>query len=274
MDLSSKFNVFNAGRSWQEKVYAADTLWQQVKDLLAKDGVTLPTTPRRPDVRLICDNLSGGELRFKNPGDHSGSKEEIIPATGDRAVMIMLQGDTLADQYRNAAALFEKYDLGNNGLSAEFLHDMQQGLLSSLVAEAYGPAPLEGQANKLAPILWQRDDGSYDSIDPVQGPAAAFGARPPSDEIVFRAEFPIFVRGTSTTAELVESEGMAIAVSSDWKTGAEKTRPIVASVAKTYYGAHFSGIPIAMIDETGKVAEVRIPKKRPSADFAPANGLK
>ena len=66
-----------------------------MQDILAANKITLPMTPRRPDLRLILNNKSGIDQVFKNPGDHS-SKAEVIPAEGDNtAAMIMLVGDTL-----------------------------------------------------------------------------------------------------------------------------------------------------------------------------------
>ncbi len=250
-------DMADSGKSWHDKVLEADDLWAQVGRLLATQSVTLPQTPRRPDVRMIVNNVSGNDISFRNPGDHSNSKPEHIPATGDKtAAMIMVKGQTLDEQYKNAETLFKKYDLGTQGLSAKFIADMAQGKLDDLVDEAYGPAPFEAQTEKLVDVAWTDANGATSTITPQKGQSAAFGARAATKETVFIAQFHIYVKGTGTTAELVESEGMAIAVSEDWQTKKETTRPIVASVAKTYYGDHFDTIPVANVHPDGIVKAI------------------
>jgi hypothetical protein len=245
------------GQSWQDKVLEADDIWAQVRRALSAQSVALPQTPRRPDVRLIVNNNSGRDITFKNPGDHSGSKPELIPASGDStAAMVMVKGETLETQYRNAETLCKKYGLATKGLSEKFLADMKAGKLADLVDEAYGPAPFEGQASKLAEVEWTAEDGTASVIVPKKGAQAAFGARAATEETVFLAQFHIYVKGTGTTPELVESSGMAIAVAEDWETKAETTRPIVPSVAKVYYGQHFGAIPTVVVHPDGKVKEI------------------
>lgn len=254
----SRFNVF-ANKNWQDKVFEGDQLWAQVRDALAKEGRELPGTPRRPDVRLIVNNISGQDISFANPGDHSGGKRELIPASGDKtAAMVMVQGATLAEQYGNAAKLYAEYNLANEGLSERFVADLESGKLNTLVAEAYGPAPLADQAEALKQFDW-RENGSAasDTFAPVKGDAAAYGARPPKDEKVFIAQFYIFVKGTTTVPELIEGGSIAVAVASDWQTGAETTRPIAPSVARGYYGEHFANIPVAHVHpESGAIKDV------------------
>ncbi len=266
-------------RSWYDKVIEADDLWAQVKRLLDTHAITLPQTPRRPDVRMIINNVSGKDITFRNPGDHSNSKPEHIPATGDKtAAMIMVKGATLDEQHKNAETLFKKYDLGTQGLSAKFIADMDQGKLDDLVDEAYGPAPFDAQAGKLVDVAWTDANGTTSTITPQKGQSAAFGARAATEETVFIAQFHIYVKGTGTTPELVESEGMAIAVSEDWQTKKETTRPIVASIAKTYYGDHFDAIPVAVVHPDGIVKEIDlkngsvIKRAPPAPHKKPANG--
>ncbi len=251
-------NSFNKGKSWQDKVLEADLIWAQVKAIFDAHQSALPETPRRPDVRMIVDNISGREVRFSNPGDHSGSKEEIIPGSGDKcAVMVMIKGATLDEQNRNAKKLFDLYDLGVNGLSSDFVRDMASGKLSGLVDEAYGPAPFSAQAEKLVDVAWKLEDGTNTLLQPQKGVAAAYGARAATMESVFLARFHIYVKGTGTTAELAESHGMNIAVSKDWQPPYdERTRPIVPSVAKIYYGAYVDAIPCAVVHPDGLVKEV------------------
>jgi len=267
MSLDKNFNTsgkkgqptqgFGPGQAWQDKVVEGDKIWGQVKAMLDAQGLSLPPTPRRPDVRLIVSNVSGHDLRFHNPGDHSGSKEEVIPSGGDKtAVMIMVKGATLDEQAKNALTLFSAYDLGGNGLTDSFVADLKAGKLADLIDEAYGPAPFEQQASKLVDVTWTAEDGASSTVHPVKGSHAAFGARAATDETVFLAQFQIYVKGTGTTPELAEGYGMNIAVSSDWQTGAESTRPIVPQVAKTYYGAFFDAIPAVTVHPDGWVKHI------------------
>lgn len=257
MALGNTFNNFSNGKSWQDKVLDADAIWAQVNAALSANGLKLPPTARRPDVRMIISNVSGAPVQFLNPGDHSGSKQEVIPATGDKtAAMVMVKGATLDEQYKNAEALYKKYDLGTQGLSTEFVADLMQGKLADFIAEAYGPAPFQSQAEKLVNVTWAAADGTSSEIIPEHGFAAAYGARAATTETVFLAKFHIYVKGSTTTAELVESDGMNIAVSSDWQTKVETTRPIVPSVAKTYYGAHFGAIPAVIVHPDGMIKEI------------------
>lgn len=257
MDLDKTFNGAARKKTWQDKVIEADKIWNQVKEMLAGHGLQLPETPRRPDVRLIINNISGHDVQFQNPGDHSASKPEIIPAAGDKtAAMVMVRGATLDEQYKNARIIYRKYDLGTQGLSQDFITALAQGELADLVAEAYGPAPFQSQAEKLVDVAWTVLEGKESRIIPEKGTSAAYGARAATEEKVFLAQFHIYVRGTGTTPELVESNGMNIAVSADWKTGSETTRPIVPSVAKVYYGQNFDQIPAVIVHPDGKVKAV------------------
>jgi hypothetical protein len=250
-------NGFGPGQAWQDKVLEGDALWAQVKAMLGAQALSLPQTPRRPDVRMILNNVSGQEIRFHNPGDHSGSKEEVIPVAGDKtAVMVMVKGKTLTEQAANAQELFKLYDLGTEGLSARFVEDMKAGKLSDYIDEAYGPAPFEQQASKLVDVTWKTEDGASSSVSPVKGSAAAFGARAATNETVFLAQFQIYVKGSGTTPELAEGYGMNIAVSSDWETGKESTRPIVPQVAKTYYGEFFDSIPVVTVHPDGLIKHI------------------
>lgn len=260
------FNVF-AGKSWQDKVLDADALWAQIETALAAQGRALPATPRRPDVRLIVENIGNTPITFKNPGDHSGGKEEVIPADGTkRAAMIMVKGATLAEQHANARALYERYQLGEEGLSPAFVRDLGNGTLAHLIDEAYGPAPLGDQADKLVAVTWQDNAAApAQTITPTKGKAAAFGARAATLEKVFLAQFHIYVKGTGTTPELIEGGSIAVAIASDWQTGATTTRPIAPSVARSYYGSHFDSMPVAIVHPDGMVRDVRFAAPAPAA---------
>lgn len=276
MTASTKFNqgpniLSPDNATWQERVYRADALWAQVDAMLKAEKVEMPQTLRRPDVRLIVNNVSGREIQFYNPGDHSASKPEIIPADGnDTAVMVMVAGPTLQDQHRNANDLFRNYELGQYGLSEKFMSDLRTGYLRNFVSEAYGPAPFDGQAAKLVPVRWQNAQGAAEiEITPVTGPAAAFGARAATQETAFLATFPVSVQGTRTTPERVESDGMIVVVSSDWKTGEVSTRPIVPSVARGFYGSYYEKIPVVTVDGDGQVVQVAIKGREPIVAAAP-----
>ena len=250
-------NGFGPGQSWQDKVVEGDAIWAQVKALLDTHGHTLPQTPRRPDVRLIVSNVSGGELRFQNPGDHSASKEEVIPSTGDKtAVMIMVKGATLGEQAANAKELFKIYNLAADGLSQRFVDDLKAGKLSAYIDEAYGPAPFEQQSSKLVDVTWKARDGRISNVPPEKGAHAAYGARAATSENVFLAQFQIYIKGTGTTPELAEGYGMNIAVASDWQSGKETTRPIVPSVAQIYYGEYTQSIPVVTLHPDGWLKQI------------------
>lgn len=243
-------------QSWKEKIIDGDKIWQQVKHILQARNLELPETARRPDVRLILDNVSGTDKMFRNPGDHS-NKAEMIPATGDKtAAMVMVKGDTLTEQFNNAKQLEERYGLSENGLSDRFVQALMSGEALDLVDEAYGPAPFDGQASKLVDVAWEDADGNVTDINPVHGDACAFGARAPADEKAFRTEFVIYVQGTKTTPEKIENEGMVIAISEDWQTGAESTRPIVPSVAEGFYGNGYDNMPVVEVHPDGYVTSV------------------
>jgi|GEM_PF-1112464 len=250
---------FAMDSGWVDKVIDADNVWAQIKAALDVAGKPLPETLRRPDVRIIVNNISGHVQTFQNPGNHSGQKPEEIPADGDkRAIMVMVKGDDLEAQHTNAAILAKRFDLAAKGLSDEFVAALQSGACNDLVAEAYGPAPYEGQASKLVEVKWPKQEGLSTLIEPVKSVAAAFGARAATAEKVFLAHFPIFVKGTGTVPELVESTGMCVAVSEDYNTKAETTRPIVPSVAKQFYGIFFEDIPTATINTEGYVQSIMI----------------
>jgi hypothetical protein len=176
---SRTFNGINNRQSWQDKVVEADALWAQVKSALETAGRNLPATPRRPDVRLIVDNISGATLTFQNPGNHAGGKPEVIPAAGDStAVMIMPKGATLQEQRDNAARLDSLFHLSRDGLTQSFIEAMASGALKDLIDEAYGPAPFQAQAARLADLDWTQADGARVQVPAVTGKAAAYGARP------------------------------------------------------------------------------------------------
>lgn len=248
----------NDGQTWSQKVFAADEIWTQVKDALNNVGVELPKTPRRPDVRMILNNVSGETIQFLNPGNHSGEKPEFIPSAGEKgtATMLMLHGDTMEEQQANAAALDAKYGLSANGLTKEFAAALGQE--TDMVREAYGPAPFEGQASRLVPLQW-----GASNIEPHVEGNVAYGARAPEQETVIRSELAIFIKCEGKTPEKMEIDGMCIAVSSDWQTGEESTRPIVPSVAKEYYGEHYSAIPVIELDVEGNVASIDLKNGTP-----------
>lgn len=247
---------FNKPQSWKEKTLDADKIWAQISQLLQSKGLTLPQTLRRPDVRLILDNVSGTDKIFRNPGDHS-NKAEKIPSSGDKtAAMVMVHGDTLATQYQNAATLVKRYKLDQQGLSDSFVQALSDGTALDLVREAYGPAPFTAQSDKLVDVTWEHQNGQKDDITPVRHKACSYGARAAAGEMAFLTEIVVFIKGTGTTPEQVESTGMVIVVSEDWETKAISTRPIVPSVAKEFYGKHFDAIPVVDVHPDGFVQKI------------------
>ena len=249
--------AFKGPQKWRDKVIDADSIWSQVKNILAARGLELPETPRRPDVRLILDNKTGIDQLFRNPANHANDKSEHIPGTGDKtAAMVMVAGATLAEQYVNARTLFEKYDLGAQGLSPAFVAALKNDRAGGLATEAYGPAPYAGQSAKLVDVAWDNADGTTAAIAPVFGAAGSYGARAATAETALRAPVHVYVKGTGTTPELMETDGMVIAVARDWQSGAESTRPIVASVAREFYGQHYASIPTVVLNPDGQVHSI------------------
>lgn len=260
--------AFKRPQKWTDKILDADSIWSQVKALLTSQNLELPQTPRRPDVRLILDNVSGTDHIFRNPANHANDKSEHIPGAGDKtATMVMVAGDTLDQQYANARALYERFNLGERGLSADFVAALKSDRAGGLVAEAYGPAPFSGQASKLVPVDWNNADGRHSSIAPVFGAAGALGARAATTEIALHVQVPVYIRGTGTVAEMIESSGMVIAVSKDWQTGAESTRPIVASVAREFYGENFAKIPAVVVHPNGHIRSLDLKNGTPAIDL-------
>ena len=103
--------AFTGPQNWSEKVFQADIIWEQVKTALAQTNTTLAPTPRRPDVRMIINNISDEVITFQNPGQHS-DKLETIPSTGEStAAMAMMAGETLTDQHLNAFTLYNRFNL-------------------------------------------------------------------------------------------------------------------------------------------------------------------
>lgn len=248
---------FDNNQTWAQRVLRADDIWAQVEDALQQAGENLPETLRRPDVRLILDNVSGQQLQFLNPGDHSKGQPEIIPASGDnRAVMVMVAGQTLDEQMKNAHTLVERFELSAKGCSIDFAYALGTDKTEGLVTEAYGPAPYKGQADKLVSVDWGTEDGQHTTIEPVKGDVCSYGARAATSEKVFRSEIVIFVQGTGTVPEQVENEGMCIVVESDWQTGVVRTRPIVPSVARGFYGQHFDVMPKVTVNPEGYVQSI------------------
>lgn len=242
---------FNENQTWKQKEISADSIWAQVQRILDNAGKNLPTTPRRPDVRVIVRNISGREINFLNPGDYTGGKQEKIPA--GEAAMIMPQGISLGDQRAHAKALAEEYDLGRKGLSQEFVDAIGSGKANQFLKEAYGPTQFDGQVSKLSPVTW---DNSDTVIDPVIEENCAYGARNPEKEMVFETSFVVYVAGTNTSAEKTSDANICIAVSKHWETGEISTRPINTEMAKWFYGLGLNRMPNVSVDIEGNVLSV------------------
>lgn len=275
MDNTSDTLPFNDMQSWNQSKLSADRIWAQVKQALKAQEKQLPLIPRRPDVRVVLDNATGGMLHFLNPGNYTKGVPEDIKS--DEAVMVMPWGDTLEEQFENAAALVREYDLIETGLTKEFLSVLGDYNTSLYMKEAYGPAPFEGQSKKLEPVQW---GDAETPIIPVKSDVCAYGARAPEPVAVFLNQMLVFVKGTNTSAEMIEGEGMCVEISVDWQTKEETTKPIVPSVAKGFYGNHYDSMATVSVDPRGNVQEIDLkdgnvirvaPTEEANADIASAN---
>lgn len=262
-------------RSQEEIVLSGDEVYAQLRKILEAEGAELPSTARRPDVRLIVNNATTGAVSFRNPGGRSDQQETIPHEGKNTAAMIMIHGDTLAEQQANAAALNQRYGLTEDGFTAKFLEDLRSGVLDGLIKEAYGPAPYEKQVTQLQSVAWKKEDNGADNVEPVVGPNAAFGARPPSNEQVFLVRMPdsgvnVCLKGTETSAErLIGSETKIIAVGvspvldDNWQpTGEVTTKPIGPIVAKEFYGQGYASIPVVDLNFDGNIVAVNLNPSR------------
>ena len=67
------------GKSWAERVVLADGVWRQIAGLMHAGAHELPTTPRRPDLRLILNNISGSTQKFfKSRGSLQGRNGKSV----------------------------------------------------------------------------------------------------------------------------------------------------------------------------------------------------
>lgn len=214
----------------------------------------------------------------------SGALDEYAAKISGTAAMIMLKGETLAERQANAQLIEDTYSITENGLSKDFLEDLKNGALSEYAAEAYGPAPLEKQANKLDDVSWQNHDGSSIDVTPVKGEHGAFGARPPADETVFAVRIPadenatVDVKGTDTSAEHMLDTGdgyktIYVGVDpvrdpdNDWQpTGEVTTKPISPDVAQDFYGQYLANIPVAHLDKSGMLRKFELNPAQPDTD--------
>ena len=261
-------NAFKRIKNWVDKVHMGDTIADQVKYVFEKNGYELEATPRRPDVRLVINNISGQTFNFSNPGNHAdGEVEEIPSGAKNSAVQVMLKGETLAEQQANAKELYERFDMGNKGLTQEFVDALEAGELDDLIQEAYGPSEFEDQAGRMTEIEWTDNDKNTATITSTVGDAAAFGVRKIGKEKVFLAQFPIYIQGTHSVAELIESSGMFVALNEDWQTGEENSKPIVPSVGVHYYGEHVETIPVVTLSTDGIVKDITLANGRTLTPF-------
>lgn len=241
--------------SWPEKVFKADVIWVQLKEILSAAGHDIAPIPRRPDIRLVINNVSSNSFSFQNPGDHSNSKPEVIPPTGSNtAAMIMLKGESLVEQYNNAATLVERFHLDTDGLTPEFVAFINTDEAVPYIKEAYGPAPFKQQSAKLKVVDWVSYDGCAQSIEPIFHDRCSFGARTPTQEIAFTTTMCVYVQGTNSTPEMMDIAGMVIAVSAQDDT--QTTRPIAPTVAKDFYGQNYESMPVVTISTDGQIQKI------------------
>jgi hypothetical protein len=214
------------------------------------------TTPRMPDVRIVVKNNTDAEITFRNPGKHSDNDENIPPG---EACMVMVRGDNLGEQFKNAQELVSRANLAG-GLTAEFVKAMASGDYETLLKEAYGPAPFDKQAKQLQELVWKDANGTETKVTPIQEGAVACGARPPTNEEVYKLELShpglkASLKGTNTVAENFQEGSIFIAVSSDWQTGAIITKPIAPKIAETFYGEHYDNIPTFVVNRNGSLTK-------------------
>jgi len=233
----------------------ADNVLSKIRE--TQSGQPPETTPRRPDLRGIVLNGTGAAVSFMNPGGHSSEPEVIPPG---QSFMIMFKGATLSEQTSNARDLFSHYGL-THGVTDSFLADLRSGAASRWIAECYGPAPFEKQSAQLTEVSWRDADGNQVDIRPEKGSGGAYGVRAPSMEEVYKIVLApgipsATLRGTDTNAENFTGGCYYMAVSTDWQTGAVKTKPIAPEVAKSFYGEHLVDIPVYQVTVDGAVARI------------------
>jgi hypothetical protein len=248
--------TFNARRkTWAQKKIEADQIWSQLKLILG--DIELPKTPRRPDVRLIVNNIDPVARLFHNPAGHSSDMNQSVPDTGAKtAAMIMTQGKTLPEQFENARSLVADFALNEKGLSAAFVKALDKDCAGGRIKEAYGPAPYTDRIEELKDLHWRDAGGNLTQIIPFFGKAASYGARQATTETAFHTHVPIWFVGTDKTPELMESLGIVLTVSKDRQTGQDKTRQVMASVAQEFYGAHFANMPEVKIHPDGYITDI------------------
>jgi len=233
---------------------SGDQVLAAIRRIRENLGEAPSAIPRCPSVRGVVRNVSGQEVTFVNPARNS-AEQQSIPHDG--AFMMMFKGSTLQQQANNAATVFAQH---NNFDSPENLHSflkaLRDGTLGDYVAECYGPAPFEKQAKALVDVTWPEANASS-TITPKNFANAAYGARPPIQEEVYRLVVEegttATLRGTDSVAEHFVNGQIYLAVSTDWKTQKTSTKPIQREHGSTFYGAHVSEIPTYRIGADGGV---------------------
>lgn len=278
------------GATWSQKVFEADKIAAKVKEELDVRGLELPETPRMPDMRLIVKAIEK-DATFMNPGKHSDMQQEIPCSGNETAAMVMFQGDTLRDQQAAAEEVVNRYNLMENGITQEFIRDMDKLVEEGLLKEAYGPAPFEsyfvekkdengkpykdengepylekvqGQVERLTAVDWQPASGASISIEPQQGYAAAYGTRDIGSETVFKLDVPQYVRGSNSTPEFLQGD-IYIAIEQDGST-----KPIAPEIARSIYGKHIDEIPVVTMhpDDEELIQQIDL-KNGDVIDFEP-----
>ena len=250
-----------------------DQVLSDIRSQVIADA-TIPTTMRRPDVRMVIRNNTTEPVQFRNPGGH-GTTAETIPPAGTLngsgqprdAAQVMFRGGTVDEQLANARAVDERYGLSERGFTTEFLADLEAGRVPE-IREIYGPSGFEEQSGALL-----RDPATYDGQsvpEASRGDNASYGARgkvidgvlQPTAETIVRIRVPVDVAatlaGTDSVAErsYVAADGnryIVMGVSSDWQTGATNTRPIAPAIAREFYGAALDVAPVVDIDAEGRI---------------------
>lgn len=266
-----------------EKTLPAETLGKDILTYISVDDI--PKTARAPDVRVIAVNTLAVPVVFKNPAAYSAEIEPISPG---EAAMIMPAGDTLEEQYTNARALVSKLNVAEEGLGPVVAALRMKDPESVHIAQAYGPAPFEGQAKRLETLNWMNADGSGITIEPEKNSVYAIGARKPAEETVVLLRLPIDSKitalqgiadekGARTNAERfaqISDEYKAIVlgiepISKDGKpTGEFFFRPIAIDTAQKFYGDGFNQMPVMRLDTHGRLSFLQLKPQEPTAETA------
>lgn len=240
---------------------------------------------RPSDVRLTLRtaDLGGLEYEFPNPA-YGDNQRSNVAFDGKSAIMMMLAGDTPKRQLFNAQLVVDRLEAaGLEYITPEFIEREivdPDGAARAYVAQAYGPAPYEGQASLIKPFDLHLAGGVTERIEPQEGAGYKFGLRAPAKEtalLVLYAGAPedMFMtcaneartalnaieesvqaqlKGRVTALESLTGMGLVlkgIVLAVDQKTG--NTKPIRLDVAKEIYD--MDKINVIVLNSKGEITQ-------------------